>query len=89
MGHQNFSKVNAMLNEHPCGDCKHYYPNIIGESREARHGWCAAKSVFPHREGPGQSFPVGSKRAAEGKLAEPTIVWKSKIVGYCSLFQDK
>jgi hypothetical protein len=74
--------------EKPCAQCFHYDPIIRG-TREARHGRCAMKSVYPTVEQPGRSFPAGVKRAEPGELAEPEIVVGHEIIKTCNLFRAR
>lgn len=68
-----------------CGSCEHYDPVLRG-TKETKWGWCAKKSVYPAKEGPGQLFPVGVKRVEGGALAEPCIVRKEQIVPNCPVY---
>jgi hypothetical protein len=49
--------------------CRNYDPIMTGAGKESRRGWCAALSVYPFKEQPGQIFPAGVKRAVQGQLA--------------------
>ena len=61
------------MNDKPCGECQHFDVIIRGK-RETKHGWCAKKSKYPAKEGPGQVFPEGVERVGNGELAQPVIV---------------
>lgn len=84
-----------MLNTNKCGGCQNYDPVMRGTNRGVREtdwAWCAKHSVYPHKEGPGQLFPVGIKRLSEAdaaKPARPKIVRKDVIVCNCTHFQPK
>lgn len=72
-----------MLNEKPCDDCQHFDPVIRGK-KPTNWGWCAKKSVYPKKQGPGQIFPMGVKRVANGAdPAQPYMVKKGKVVTNC------
>lgn len=73
------------MNDKPCGSCV----NFDRVSVRSSHGRCAVQSVYPYKEQPGQSFPVGVKRAAPGVLAKPVIVTKLQIVGNCAKYRSK
>lgn len=72
------------VNDKPCKDCVNYDP--INTVKNGKRGWCAKKSVYPHKEGPGQVFPRGVARVAAGELAKPFIVKGAGIQENCELF---
>lgn len=78
------------LNEKPCKDCKFYDRIILGDdSVKTRQGRCAAKSIYPHRELEGQTFPPGVKRAALDEHPKMVIVYGSEVIGHCLDFRAK
>lgn len=73
------------MNTVKCGDCKFYDPLVSGHVKRPAHGWCAARSTYPMKEGPGQVFPPGVKRmTSEGKPSKPFIVTGAGIVETCT-----
>lgn len=77
------------MNNQPCGQCRHY-DVIRGPLRRATGmGRCAARSIYPTKEGPGQRFPAGVKRAAEGAMTKMEVVRDSEIVAACTLFEAR
>jgi len=78
------------VNEHPCVKCSHFDRIIFGDgTRKPRHGWCAVKSVYPHKEQQGQIFPSHVTRAAPGALASPYIVQADEVVPNCARFSPQ
>jgi len=82
------------INDKPCDTCEHFDPVMRGQAgkggvRETTWGWCASRSIYPTREGPGQRFPAGVKRAEEGELAKPIIIRKKQVVSNCRLYTAK
>lgn len=73
------------MNTKNCGTCEHYDPVIRG-TKETKWGWCVKKSTYPAKEGPGQVFPAGVKRAEGAAEAEPCIVRNSEIVPNCPIY---
>lgn len=74
--------------DQPCNTCHNYDPIIRGVS-EGRHGRCAAKSTYPHKEQRGQVFPPNVKREPPGALAKPHIVVGDDVVPACGLYRIK
>lgn len=80
------------LNSNPCDQCEHYDPVMRGQPakggvRETVWAWCAVKSTYPSKEGPGQKFPENVKRVAEDSpLSEPYIVRRGQVVTNCTMF---
>ena len=74
------------MNNKPCGECL-YFDVIIRGKKETKSGWCSKKSKYPAKEGPGQVFPDGVERVAEGELAQPVIVSKTGVVAQCTLYR--
>ena len=73
-----------MLNDKPCDTCQHY-DLIIRGKKPTKRAWCAKKSLYPHKEGPGQIFPAGVKRASkESNVALPVIVCKGEVRNNCT-----
>lgn len=72
----------------PCNTCS-FYDAITRNERETKHGWCAPRSTYPHKEQPGQVFPSGVKRAAQGELAKPFIVLGADVVKHCTDYRKK
>lgn len=72
-----------MSNTLPCGKCAHYDPLLGSNEKDTGMGWCAKRSVYPHKEGPGQVFPPGVARVAFGELARPFITKKGDVVAPC------
>jgi hypothetical protein len=74
----------------PCATCYHFDRIVFGDgTRKPRHGWCAAKSIYPHAEQQGQVFPPGVKRAASGALASPVIVAADEAVPNCPYYRAR
>ena len=67
----------------PCGKCAHYDPLLGPNEKDTGMGWCAKRSVYPHKEGPGQVFPADVKRVSFGELAQPFITHKGDVVATC------
>lgn len=78
------------MNENPCGKCAHY-DRVLGPRNTANpFGWCAARSVYPAKEGPGQKFPAGVRRVDDpSKPAKPLIVYQDTVDRGCTRFQKK
>ena len=73
-----------------CMSCAHFDRIVFGDgTRKPRHGWCAAKSVYPCHEQQGQIFPLGVKRAAQGTLASPVIVAAEEVVLNCPFYRAR
>lgn len=78
------------INDHPCEKCTHFDRVILGnDTKGTRHGWCAVRSTYPHKEQQGQSFPHGVMRAEEGALAAPVIVMITDVVPHCTKFTPR
>lgn len=76
------------LNERPCKDCKFYDRIILGDdSTKTRMGRCAAKSIYPALEQPGQIFPPGVKRMPLNKRGNIVPVYGSDVVANCLDFR--
>lgn len=81
-----------MYNNKTCDTCDHFDPVLKGKHGkvvETVWGWCAAQSIYPTNEGPGQKFPAGVTRAAEGEMAKPKIVRKNEVIPSCKLFKAR
>lgn len=73
------------MNTLKCENCRHYDPIKSGRSKTAFHGWCSVKSVYPFKEGSGQLFPPGVRRADSPESpAKPEIVEGAKVVRTCT-----
>lgn len=76
------------MNTVKCRDCVHYDPQSKFTPRgpkEAWYGWCAAKSVYPHKAPDGQVIPDGVTRAdAEAPIAKPFIVQGDAVQTSCT-----
>jgi len=71
------------MNTIPCGRCAYYDPLVGPRGKDTKRGWCAKKSKYRAKEGPGQLFPPGVDRVAAGELAKPVIVKKLVVIGPC------
>jgi len=78
-----------MINPHPCSKCRNYYAIRVGSNKQAAHGWCSVKSIYPHQEEPGQLFPDDVKRAAPEERAKPYIVRGNSIEARCDQFRTR
>jgi len=81
-------------NDKPCDTCEHFDPVMRGQTakggvRETRWGWCAKRSKYPTYEGPGQMFPAGVERVAQGELAQPFILSKGQVQSNCSMYTPR
>jgi hypothetical protein len=72
-----------MSNTLLCGQCAHYDPLLGTGEKDTGMGWCAKRSVYPHKEGPGQVFPADVKRVNLGELARPFITKKDSVINPC------
>lgn len=78
------------MNTNPCGKCKNFDPVLGPRNKANAFGWCAARSVYPAKEGPGQVFPPNVKRVDDpAKPAKPLIVYEDKVEAGCAFFQPK
>jgi hypothetical protein len=80
------------LNSNKCGTCDFFDPIMRGTNksvRETNHGWCAKKSIYPRKEGPGQMFPAGVARMETDEPAKPFIVRVDQVVSNCKEFVGK
>jgi len=78
------------MNNNPCGNCIHFDEIVLGDGRrKGRQGWCAVKSLYPHQELAGQSFPKGVKRGPPGERGKPVIVTRLAIVDNCATFKAR
>lgn len=79
-----------MYNNKACDTCEYFDPVLKGKhgkTVETIWGWCAKKSLYPTKEGQGQIFPPGVKRANEGEMPKPVIIRKGQVVSNCTLYQ--
>ena len=73
-----------------CGDCRHYDQLTGARNKKMDYGWCASRSVYPAKEGPGQVFPDGVKRVDDPiKPAKPLIVYATTVDAGCVFFAPK
>jgi hypothetical protein len=84
----------ATINDKPCSTCEHFDPVMRGQTakggvRETNWAWCAVRSKYPAKEGPGQRFPMGVQRVEEGASAEPYIVKRGQTVANCDRYTAK
>lgn len=78
-----------MSNTKPCKECEHYDPILRG-MQETRSGWCVKKSLYPHKDSPGQVTPAHAQRVADPIApAQPHIVEGSGVVAACTDFLGK
>lgn len=79
-----------MSNQTPCGKCKWYDPMLGSGGRTNSFGQCSVKSIYPAREGVGQSFPPHVKRMDDpAKPAKPVIVYRDRVEANCLQFEKK
>lgn len=75
-----------MANTLPCSGCKHYDPILKGMKPTPR-GWCVKKSLYPHRDSPGQQTPEGAQRVGPDELlAKPYIVEGKGVQKACTTY---
>jgi len=78
------------MNTNACGTCKNFDQLVGPRSKAQPFGWCAARSVYPTREGPGQAFPPNVKRMDDPeKPAKPLIVYQTTVDAACVFFDKK
>jgi hypothetical protein len=78
-----------MANTLPCSGCKHYDPILKGMKPTPR-GWCVKKSLYPHRDTPGQVTPDGARRVGPDEtLAKPYIVDAASVQTACTTYVAK
>jgi len=81
------------MNEQPCGKCNYYDVILRGTGKGLRptsRGWCAKKSIYPIKPGPGQVNPPGVKRVTKAdEPAKPHIVAETQVVGNCTHFMPQ
>lgn len=77
-------------NKSPCGQCKWYDPIMGPRGKLNPFGWCSLKSIYPAREGVGQSFPPNVRRMDDpAKPAKPVVVHAERIEAHCTQFSKK
>lgn len=86
--------MTTSFNKKPCETCEHYDPVMRGVPakggvRETTWAWCAVKSKYAAKEGPGQKYPDGVQRVAEGELAEPYMVRRGQVVSNCTTYAER
>lgn len=82
------------FNDKPCDTCQSFDAIMRGVPgkgglRETNWAWCAKLSKYPAKEGPGQMFPPGVTRVAEGVLPSPVIVKKGQVVTNCQFYMAR
>lgn len=78
------------MNTLKCMQCRFYDPIKSAKRPNASHGWCAVKSIYPFKEGPGQQFPSGVRRVdSPEKPAKPMIVRGDEVVTPCTEVRSK
>ena len=79
------------MNAVKCKDCRHYDVIRSGQTKNPKHGWCAAKSIYPMKEEVGgPTFPPGVKRRESVDIpAKPEIVEGNGVVSTCSKVSAK
>lgn len=78
-----------MPNALPCGECAFYDAIAGSKGKDVKMGWCAKRSRYPFKEGPGKVFPPEVQRVAEGQSAKPYIVYKLRTLDFCTFVQKK
>lgn len=73
------------MNKTKCKDCRHYDVIRSGQTKNPKHGWCAARSLYPMKEEKGgPAFPPGVKRVDREDLpAKPEIVEGNNVIPGC------
>jgi hypothetical protein len=84
----------SAFNDKSCDTCEFFDPVMRGQAglggvRETNWGWCAKKSKYPAKEGPGQKFPEGVERLAVGEPGQPFIVKKAQVVQHCTTYTPR
>lgn len=78
-----------MLNNKPCDTCNFFDPILKGGQKglkETEWAWCAKKSVYPLKEGPGQLFPPNVTRVEKASdPARPVILRKGEVKSNCDM----
>lgn len=72
------------MKEPPCKDCLKFHQRGVGQRggmRDARYGWCAAKSVYCHTD---PDIPEGAATTTD-PVSKPVIVAVDQIVPGCAL----
>ena len=72
------------INTMQCGLCQHFDAILGPREGRSRRGRCAKRSVYPEKEGPGQVFPAGVRRAGPGEAVDIYIVRKDQVVSMCA-----
>jgi len=77
--------------DNSCDTCVNFDPVLRGVSggklRDTIWGWCAKKSVYPCKEGPGQVFPNGVARVDDPAVpAKPYLVKRGQVVRDCPMY---
>lgn len=77
------------INNLPCGRCRQFDVIRGPGGKATRRGRCAKKSVYPAKEGPGQVFPAGVRRAGPGEAVDIRIVRKDQVVEMCPYARER
>lgn len=78
------------MNTNACGTCKNFDQLIGPRNKAQQFGWCAARSVYPAKEGPGQVFPPNVKRMSDPSVpSKPLIVYQDTVDTGCVFFNKK
>ena len=83
-----------MGNDKPCDSCDYFDPVLRGALkgglRDTVWGWCAKRSVYPTKEGPGQKFPADVQRMEDpASPAKPYIVKRGQVENTCNDYVQK
>lgn len=73
----------------PCGSCRKFDPIIGQRLHRIGYGRCVPRSTYPAREGPGQVFPPGARRASEGAPADAHVVPHDHVATYCTFYEAR
>lgn len=76
--------------DHPCNDCANYDPIVGRESKLTGFGHCVPRSIYPFKEGPGQTFPKDATRVTSPTgLPKLEVVRATEVKPACPLFRSK
>ena len=78
------------MNKMKCHECRFF--DLITNARvpNPSHGWCAKRSEYPAKEGPGQVFPEGVKRVEDADApAKPYIIHRNAVISQCTMAERK
>lgn len=78
------------MNTVKCENCKNYDVIRSGKTKTPKHGWCVPRSLYPFKEGPGQTFPANARRVESPEdAAKPEIVTGALVLASCGLVVPK